>query len=219
MPRSALASGSARRLVLWRHGRTAWNADGRFQGQEDIELDHAGHDQARHAARRLASLEPTMVLSSDLRRAADTAAVLARLSGAQLRFDPRLRETHLGAWQGLTLAQARERFPDEVTAWSLGQPVRRGGGETEDEVSRRVLEAVHETLTEVPAGATLVAVSHGSALRVGIGGLLGLPVGHWKALGALANCRWSVLVEDTSGWRLAEHNAGSLPEPVLGDDL
>lgn len=203
---------------MWRHGRTSWNASGRFQGQEDVELDGAGREQAEEAARRLASLNPDAIVSSDLRRAAVTAEALAKICGADVRVDHRLRETHLGEWQGLTLDEARSRFPNEVAAWSRGEPVSRGGGEAETDVSLRVQQAVADLLGVVPAGGTLVVVSHGSALRVGIGGLLGLPQAHWKSLGALANCRWSVLVEGIVGWRLAEHNAGSLPEPVMGDD-
>ena len=67
----------SRRLVLWRHGRTAWNAEGRAQGQRDVPLDEVGVGQAREAAARLASLRPTAIVSSDLCRAADTAAELA----------------------------------------------------------------------------------------------------------------------------------------------
>ncbi len=203
---------------MWRHGRTSWNATGRFQGQVDVDLDDTGRAQAHAAGRRLASLRPDLVLTSDLRRAADTAQVLARLCGAPVQVDPRLRETHLGDWQGLTLEEVRASFPGEVEAWSRGESVRRGGGEAEDAVAARVAAAVGDALRGSVPGATVVVVSHGSALRVGIGGLLGLDQAHWKALGALSNCRWSVLAENGPSWRLAEHNAGSLPEQVLGDD-
>src|SRR6202020_3590529 len=66
------------RLVLWRHGQTVWNLEGRFQGQTDIELDSAGQAQAEGAARLLAALRPDAIVSSDLRRASGTAAPLGR---------------------------------------------------------------------------------------------------------------------------------------------
>jgi glucosyl-3-phosphoglycerate phosphatase len=207
-----------RRLVLWRHGRTVWNAEGRFQGQLDIPLDETGRAQAEAAARRLAALAPGVIVASDLGRAVETATPLAKLTGLDVATDPDLRETFLGEWQGMTLPEVAGRFPDEVEAWHHGRLVRRGGGELETEVAERVERAVERALETVQPDGTLVVVSHGSALRVGIGRLVGLPAEHWKSLGALANCSWSVLGDAVAGWRLAEHNAGSLPEPVLGDD-
>jgi probable phosphoglycerate mutase len=64
----------------------------------------------------------------------------------------------------------------------------------------------------------LVVASHGAALRLGICDLLGLPEELWPALGGLGNCSWSVLQEGRKGWRLLEHNAGTLPEPISSDD-
>ncbi|MCY7365296.1 MAG: histidine phosphatase family protein, partial [Frankiaceae bacterium] len=113
-----------------RHGRTASNAEGRIQGHLDTPLDDLGHRQAAAAAPWLAALEPTVLLTSDLSRAADTAAPLGRALGLAPVVDARLRELHLGAWQGLTGQEARERFPDEHAAWRAGDDVPRGGGET-----------------------------------------------------------------------------------------
>jgi probable phosphoglycerate mutase len=96
--------------------------------------------------------------------------------------------------------------------------VRRGGGELETEVAARVVPAIHQALEAVPPRGTLVVVSHGGSSRVAIGRLLDLPTEHWGSLGGLSNCAWSVLGEANRGWRLLEHNAGSLPEPVIGDD-
>jgi probable phosphoglycerate mutase len=63
-----------------------------------------------------------------------------------------------------------------------------------------------------------VVVTHGGTIRCILGGLLELPVEQWRIFGGLANCCWSILEEGRTGWRLVEHNARSLPQPVLGDD-
>jgi glucosyl-3-phosphoglycerate phosphatase len=204
--------------VIWRHGRTAWNLQRRFQGQTDIPLDEVGLAQAERSARLLAALKPDAILSSDLQRAADTARVLARITGLEVKFDKGLRETYAGRWQGLTDAEIDARYPDEVAAWRRGEQVRRGGGELESEVAERTVAAIEQALEDLPDGRTLVVVTHGGAARVAIGRLIGLSPATWGALGAVSNCCWSVLGENQRGWRLLEHNAGTLPEPVLGDD-
>jgi probable phosphoglycerate mutase len=124
--------------------------------------------------------------------------------------------THPGQIRGRT--EIRAQFADEWAAWRRGEVIRRGGGELDDEVVDRVTAAIERALEKIPPTGTLIVVSHGGAGRLAIAGLLGLPKEHWSALGALANCSWSVLGQNTRGWRLYEHNAGTLPEPVLGDD-
>ncbi len=166
----------------------------------------------------LAAMEPELIVTSDLSRARETAEVLGRFADCEIVFDPGLRETNAGAWEGLTNVEIQARFPDEWAAWRRGESIRRGGGELDTEVGARVLAAIERVLEKIPASGTLVAVSHGGAGRLAIASLLGLPRDYWSALGALSNSSWSVLGEDTRGWRLLEHNAGTLPEPVLGDD-
>jgi probable phosphoglycerate mutase len=207
-----------RRIVLWRHGQTSWNVEGRFQGTTDVELTRTGIQQARRAARLLAQLKPAAIVSSDLRRAAATAAELATVTGLDIEYDPGLRETYAGDWQGLTHTEIDRRYADQYLAWKRGEPVRRGGGELETEVADRAAPVVLRHADALPDGATLVVVSHGGAIRTAIGRLLGLEARHWEGLGGLTNCHWSVLGEGIRGWRLLEHNAGSLPEPLIGDD-
>ena len=84
--------------MLWRHGQTMWNVEHRFQGQTDIPLDETGEAQAEYAARRLATLRPNAIFSSDLTRAASTAAPLARLTGLSVTPDKELRERFGGDW-------------------------------------------------------------------------------------------------------------------------
>lgn len=207
-----------RRVVVWRHGRTAWNLDGRFQGQSDVDLDDVGLDQARVAARILAALTPAAIVSSDLVRASDTAAALGAVTGLEVTLDPGLRETDLGTWQGLTRAEVEERCPGEAQAWLRGSQDRRGGGESMREVADRAVAVVERELLALAERDTLVVVTHGGSGRVLIAQLIGLPPEHWSALGGLSNCCWSVLNERRGHWALVEHNAGTLPQPVMSDD-
>ncbi|MEL0148250.1 MAG: histidine phosphatase family protein, partial [Actinomycetota bacterium] len=103
-----------RQIILWRHGRTSWNAERRFQGQSDIELDDEGRAQAERAAELLAYLEPDRIIASDLARAWATAQALSARTGVQVRADARLRETFAGEWEGLSRAELLERCGDEV---------------------------------------------------------------------------------------------------------
>ncbi|WP_030159314.1 histidine phosphatase family protein [Streptomyces sp. NRRL S-244] len=209
---------TGRKIVLWRHGQTSWNLERRFQGSTDIELTETGVAQARRAARLLASLKPAAIVASDLRRASATAAELAAVTGLPVTHDAALRETYAGEWQGLTHEEIIAKYGEQYAAWKRGEPVRRGGGELETEVADRAAPVVLEHAGRLPDGGTLVVVSHGGTIRTTIGRLLGLDAYDWEGLGGLSNCCWSVLGEGARGWRLMEHNAGTLPEPVLGDD-
>jgi probable phosphoglycerate mutase len=213
--------------VLWRHGQTVWNAEHRFQGQSDIPLDETGQAQAERAARLLAALRPDLIVSSDLTRAAATAAPLARLTGLEVTLDKDLRERHGGRWEGLTDTEIRTRYPVEHANWTPPD------GEPSPVVADRVGGALHRIAEAVAAEAVVaeavaeprmttglaVVVSHGAALRLGMSRLLGMPEDLFGVLGPLSNCSWSVLGRRYGRWRLVEHNAGTLPEPVvLSDD-
>ena len=202
---------------MWRHGQTLWNAERRFQGQSDVPLDETGEAQAERAARLLAALRPDLIVSSDLSRAASTAAPLARLTGLEVNLDKDLRERSGGSWEGLTDTEIRERYPDEHATWTPPD------GEPAAAVADRVAGALRRTVTAVSEQVTgrdglAVVVSHGAALRLGMSRLLGMPDDLVSVLGPLSNCSWSVLGVRYGRWRLLEHNAGTLPEPVLGDD-
>jgi glucosyl-3-phosphoglycerate phosphatase len=203
--------------VLWRHGQTVWNAERRFQGQSDIPLDETGQAQAERAARLLAALRPDLIVSSDLSRASGTAAALARLTGLEVALDKDLRERSGGSWEGLTDTEIRTRYPVEHASWTPPD------GEPSAVVAERVASALHRAAEAVsdpvmPTGLAVVA-SHGAALRLGMSRLLGMPEELFGVLGPLSNCSWSVLGRRSGRWRLVEHNAGTLPEPVvLSDD-
>ncbi|GAB3554517.1 histidine phosphatase family protein [Arthrobacter tumbae] len=214
-----------RRIVFWRHGRTEWNARGLFQGQEDIALDDLGRQQAAQAAHELKHLAPSLIVSSDLERARDTAAALSVATGVSVGTDARFRETYAGKWQGLAFADIGERFPEDQQAWHEGDPhVAAGGGESRSDVGGRMKAGTLDAVDQLAPGQTLVVVSHGGAIRAGVAALMGIPADLWGSLAGVANCHWSVLEELNPSssavplrWQLTEHNVGlaSMPSSPL----
>jgi glucosyl-3-phosphoglycerate phosphatase len=203
------------RLVLWRHGETDWNADRRMQGQLDSELTEVGLAQARSAAPVIAAFGPQLLLTSDLRRALDTAAVLAEHTGLTAQTDKRLRETHLGEWQGLTHDDVDARWPGGRMAWRRDAEWAPPGGETRVEVAVRARQVVAE-LDGRQDAEIAVLCAHGGLIASLVASLLGLPVDRWPTLGGIGNCHWAVLDRlawpDLSDldkpWRLVSYNAG-----------
>ena len=193
--------------MLWRHGRTSWNDDRRFQGQTDIELDDHGRRQARRTARLLAALPPDALLSSDLSRARATAAELAALTGLPVAVDPRLRETHAGRWEGLLAQEIQEADAATWQAWLARGPGRTARGRRDAGRGRRPggEPPSPRRCRRCASGGVLVVATHGGTARALIGRLLGLPEAEWHVLGGLANCSWSVLAESDA--RLAPGGA------------
>ncbi|MCW2530849.1 MAG: histidine phosphatase family protein [Blastococcus sp.] len=205
------------RLVLWRHGRTEWNATGRFQGQLDPPLDEQGRTQAALAARYLAAglpEEETVVVSSDLNRAAETAAALTGLLGVPLLLDARLREHGMGSWEGLTRDEVATRYPDQFADWTAGRPVRGRGGEEPAEVAERAVAA----LADLPSARVAVVVTHGGTAGRLMERLLGIGPDHRRVFAPLGNCAWSELAFQGNRWRLIRHNSSVLQLPGAGAD-
>ena len=209
-------SDAPRRLVLLRHGQTAWNAEGRAQGHSDIELDDSGHEQARDAAPWVAAYRPVALWSSDLARARQTAAYVAKETGLSAVFDERLREFALGERTGLTNEEFEARFPEQYAAFRDGRWDPLPGMETSEELALRVTSALSELVEALAPGETAVAVAHGGAIKVGVMALLGWTPEVAQALRHLANCGWAVLERDGlvegARWRLAAWNR-VVPDP------
>ncbi|GCE77572.1 histidine phosphatase family protein [Cellulomonas biazotea] len=203
---------TAGRMLLWRHGRTAHNAAARLQGQVDIPLDEVGRWQARTAAARIvARHEPTTIVTSDLSRAHDTAAYLARSTGLDLVVDERLRERGFGIWEGLTGDEIVARWPEEFATWRAGGEPAGVGAETRGQVAERVGAAVAEHAAALGSDATLVVVSHGSAISSTVGRLLGLG-DRLHAFAGMLNAHWTELtstrLDGQPTWRLTGYNLG-----------
>jgi broad specificity phosphatase PhoE len=149
--RAVTLEGRDRRVVLLRHGQTAWNAEGRAQGHADVGLDDTGRRQAEQVAPVLAALDPSLLVSSDLARARETAAFLEKETGLTAVEDPRWREYELGERTGLTLAEFGEQIGAEFDGWwdvhaHVGAHVEVPGAESPEQLAARVLPAFEEVL-------------------------------------------------------------------------
>ncbi len=202
---AAVADGEepGRRLIVLRHGRTAWNAVNRAQGHADVELDGRGHAQAAAVAPYLASLTPAALWTSDLARARQTCEYVEQETGLVATQDPRLREFDVGARQGLTMSEFADAYPEEYASWLRGDSaIRLPGAENDADVAARLVPALGDCLAGLAGGETGVVVTHGACLKVGVVGILGWPAEVSRTLRGLDNCAWVTLEELTFGGRL-----------------
>ena len=212
-----------RRLVMLRHGQTEFNAGSRMQGQLDTVLSDLGRDQAVAAAEVLAKRQPLLIVSSDLRRALDTAMVLGERSGLPVEVDTRLRETHLGDWQGMTHLEVDAAAPGARLAWRNDATWAPHGGESRVDVAARGMPLIAELVADQTEWGTdeperpVVLVAHGGLIAALTAALLKLPVGNWPALGGMGNASWVQLSGhstddaefDEVRWRLDVWNASA----------
>jgi broad specificity phosphatase PhoE len=150
-------------ILLARHGETDWNRENRFQGHADPPLNETGRAQASELARALADEPLAAVYSSPLRRAFETAQVVAAPHGLEPVGVDALREVDVGSWQGLTRAEIEERFPEQFARW-LHYEQGWDDGESYDEMGSRVISALLE-LAAAHEGERILAVSHGGPVR------------------------------------------------------
>jgi len=203
-----------RRLLLLRHGRTSWNADGRAQGHADIGLDATGRSQAERVAPAVAAYRPVVLWTSDLARARETTAYVAEATGLEPTVDARLREYAVGTHRtGLTLAEYAGRFPAEHADLAAGRDHLVPGRETDGDVLARFVPALTELAGVLGPDDCGVAVSHGHSLKTGTAAFLGWPPDIAPTLAGLDNCAWVELEQSGSSvtgaparWRLAAYN-------------
>jgi broad specificity phosphatase PhoE len=212
-----------RRLVMLRHGQTEFNAGSRMQGQLDTQLSELGRDQSVSAAEVLAKRQPLLIVSSDLRRALDTAETLGERSGVPVVVDTRLRETHLGDWQGMTHVEVDTAAPGARLAWRNDARWAPHGGESRVDVAARAMPLIAELVAEQSEWGTdeperpVVLVAHGGLIAALTAALLKLPVDNWPALGGMGNASWVQLSGhspadagfDDVRWRLDVWNASA----------
>jgi probable phosphoglycerate mutase len=204
------------RVVLARHGESAWNVEDRYQGQADSGLTSTGRRQAQQLARWLASgvsQRPTVVASSDLARARDTARAYTELVGATAVADRRLREVDTGDWTGRLFSEVVLSHREDVEAAVRGEDVRRGGGETFAEVRARVWSALIDLAgTNASSGATassIVVFTHAGPIRVAAAQALGLPSPGHPTLAPPPNCSVTIIdIEPVDGGaRLVQYSS------------
>lgn len=151
------------RILLIRHGESTWNAEGRWQGWADPPLSDAGRDQARAAAVLLAGEGIEAVVASDLRRARETADIIATaLAIDEVGTEPGIRERDVGHWSGLTRAEIEARWPGQVDDWRAGRLTTIPGGE--GDIHERVVAGVGRILDRA-GDRPVLAVSHGGVIR------------------------------------------------------
>lgn len=198
-------------ICLVRHGESVSNASGVWQGQGDSPLSDRGRAQAEALARALEGSHFDRVLSSDLRRASGTAGALGR----PVQTDPRWRELDVGAWEGLTMEQVAERFPEQIVAMRERRPVAIGGGESWPEGFARVDAAMEDLRASLPDGGRAIVFAHGGIIAGFVAGLMGARERFPWPLGRIRNTAWTLLRFDDRGVELAVHNDDTHLDPEL----
>lgn len=165
------------RIILARHGETPWNADGRYQGQEDIALSPIGEAQATALSARLRDEPIARAVASPLSRARRTAEIALGDRAAMLTVDSGLMEIAHGEWEGLLAAEIRERDGDRMRAWrEAPHEVQMPGGESIGQVLDRAWPAFERAVDGLGSSDTLLLVAHDAVNRVLLCRILGLPL-------------------------------------------
>jgi broad specificity phosphatase PhoE len=191
------------RVILARHGVTAWNQAGRYQGQQDIPLGDEGRRQAEELGRRIAAEHITRAYASDLQRAAETAQIALAGQKVPLSLASQLRETNFGDWEGLQAREIAERYPTDWESWIRDAlAARPSGGETVNDLYQRVVgfyqsvvqvdpdfHSPRDWFTYRAAGPTagdtrdetVLFVTHGGPVRALLTHLLDVPLArYWR---------------------------------------
>lgn len=171
------------RILLARHGETPWNAEGRYQGQEDIPLSPVGEAQARALGQRLRDTRIDRAIASPLQRAARTAQLaLGEQRQAMLEIDPGLLEIAHGKWEGLLAGEIHERDPQRMRAWrEAPDTVLMPDGESLQQVFDRAWPALRRACEGLAAEHTVLIVAHDAVNRVLLCHILGMPLSRlWR---------------------------------------
>ncbi len=169
------------RLYLIRHGETSWNKETRFQGQVDILLSERGIEQAEALSKRLAGRQFAACFSSNLSRARETAAIVAKPHNIPVKAVPDLQEMNFGYWEGLTVEEIRQKYDRESADW-WSRPLenRVPGGETLIELAERSVRAVKTIVQQYPEEQVLL-VTHGGVIRCIVAAALGIDLNqYWR---------------------------------------
>jgi 2,3-bisphosphoglycerate-dependent phosphoglycerate mutase len=155
---------AVKRVMFIRPGETEWNKDGRWQGHVAVPLNAHGQAQAERLARFIRPIGLTAIYSSDLRRARDTAEIIAKFSDIKPIYDQRLRERGMGDWQGMTLEEIVVWYPEAYKRVQTDpQNFQVPGGESRRQVTERVRLAFDDAVAR--GGDTIGIITHTTALR------------------------------------------------------
>ncbi|MBM6699869.1 histidine phosphatase family protein [Bifidobacterium pullorum subsp. saeculare] len=218
------AAPHVRSIVLVRHGRTAYNAQHRLQGQVDIPLDEVGRWQVERTGaalrdlyvRRRPQVSERLVVSSDLGRARATAHAFADPLGLEVHADARVRERSFGDWEGMSVDELAERYPEDYRSWSeqLGGELRYGA-EPKADVGRRGVAAIEDWAFRAGDDTDLFLFSHGAWIAQTLQWLLGIGRADptLATMMGMRNAHWAKLVpmdrsDGTVLWRLVDYDHG-----------
>lgn len=170
-------------LFLVRHGETAYNAVGRYQGHVQIDLNDRGRTQATRVCHRLETLPIDAIYSSDLVRCLQTIQPLVEATHLPLVLEPRLREIDVGLWEHLTIPEISATFPGNYTAYKQnpGDTIH-VGGESYTMLQTRAVAALQDIIGRHTTGQQLVICTHGGTIRAIACWLLGLDVNHYNKM-------------------------------------
>jgi len=189
------------RLILVRHGETVWNLEAKLQGQDDSALTPLGITQGRAFAERLSRYHFSARYASDLGRTLRTAELVRETTGHDIRCDARLRERHLGIFQGLSRAEAQEKFPEEFARlMSREVDYVAPGGESFSEASSRIMDCLVELARE-HAGQQIVLITHGAVLGAVLRNVLGISPDAPRRFKRF-NGSWNVFTFERGNWFL-----------------
>jgi len=184
------------RLFLVRHGETADNIQMRYLGISDAPLTTNGTRQARRVATALSKLPIRAIISSPMRRAVDTAAIIHAACGADLRLDDRLAEGSFGNWEGRTRAEVLGLGPRDaelLARWESDPACAPPGGESIQNIQKRVISLTDE-LTDEFSESSVVIVSHVGPIKALLAAVLEIPLQSTRRLfldpGTISAVEW-----------------------------
>ena len=189
------------RIILVRHGETTWNIEGRYQGQEDTPLSERGLKQGQLLAEGLRNIPIDLAISSPLKRSYQTCKFCADLHKLPVATDDRLLEINHGSWEGVLAVDIQNQYPVEFAQWH-SEPekvVMPGGGESLEDVRKRVRAAFDEYVVKYPDKTILVA-AHDAVNKAIICDILGLGMEHFWQIKQDNTCI-NVLEYNEGVWR------------------
>jgi broad specificity phosphatase PhoE len=207
------------KIIFVRHGQTVFNKESRYQGHTDAELSDLGRAQAERVADFLANKKLDAVYSSDLSRAADTAWSIASRHGFSVVIDPALRECGFGDWEGLTVTEIREKYPQLYADYRRDSITYRApGGERLENLQSRTIDAVEGIARRHP-NEVIAVITHGGPIRAFVCYALEAGLESFRKIG-LDNAGVTTLSREPNGcWLLEALNDACFMENLPSDSF
>ena len=199
-------------IILARHGETEWNAEEIFRGRVDVELNETGIREAELLAEHLSYMTIAAVYSSPLKRALQTAEMIARHHDVKVEVSPQLIDLDYGEWQGLSHETVRDRYGQFYHEWlNSPQLVKMPAGESLGDVRKRAISLVEDITAKVEGA--IVLVSHRVVHKVLICALLALDISHFWNI-RIDTAGISVFAYEDDRFVLTKHNDTSFLKPI-----